>query len=102
MLKNFRSYQMAKDLYRNVTKIKSKYYMQNQVERAALSVVLNLREGAGRQKTREKARFYNIALGSLREVQGVLDLLGKTNLYKKADHLGACIYNLIEATRKPY
>ncbi len=99
MLENFRTYNLAKELYRATTKIKAKYYLKNQMERAALRVVLNLGEGTGRRQKRDKARFYTVALGSLREVQSTLDLLERIDLYRQADTLGAHIWRLIQATQ---
>ncbi len=43
--------------------------LTSQMRRAALSVTSNLAEGFGRSSTKEKLQFYNIALGSLTELQ---------------------------------
>lgn len=96
MLQKFRSYQLAKELYLDIKKVKAEYYVKDQMRRAALSVALNLCEGAGKIKPQDKIRFYTIAHGSLRELQGVLDILELKHLYKKADILGAHIWKLIQ------
>ncbi len=46
---------------------------RDQLERASLSVVLNIAEGAGRRAPRDKARFYSIARGSANESVALLD-----------------------------
>ena len=47
----------------------------DQLNRAVASVVLNIAEGAGEYRPREKARFYRMARRSANEASGVLDLL---------------------------
>ena len=49
--------------------------LRDQLERASLSVVLNLAEGAGRRSVREKRRFYTIARGSATECAAAVDVL---------------------------
>ena len=44
------------------------------LRRAVASQVLNIAEGAGRRTLRERAKFLDIARGSARECQAVLDL----------------------------
>ncbi len=46
----------------------------DQLRRAGDSVLLNLCEGAGRPRGREKAHFYEIARGSGTECAGILDV----------------------------
>ncbi len=46
---------------------------RDQLDRASLSVVLNIAEGAGRRAPRDKARFYSIARGSANESVALLD-----------------------------
>jgi four helix bundle protein len=48
------------------------YVVTAQVRRAALSIPSNIAEGAARQGRREFARYLNIALGSLAELQYLL------------------------------
>jgi four helix bundle protein len=54
---------------------KAGYNVRDQFERAALSVVLNIAEGAGRRSRRERRRFYLIARGSAAECGALLDVL---------------------------
>src|SRR5204863_714967 len=49
--------------------------LSDQLDRASLSVPLNIAEGAGRVSPRERARHYAIARGSAVECLACLDLL---------------------------
>lgn len=49
--------------------------VRDQLERASLSVVLNIAEAGGRRSRRDKARYYAIARGSATEVAALLDVL---------------------------
>jgi four helix bundle protein len=60
--------------------------LRDQLERASLSVVLNLAEGAGRRSIREKRRFYTIARGSATECAAAVDVLRLRRLAP----VGAC------------
>ena len=54
--------------------------LRDQLDRAALSIVLNTAEGAGRVGPADKARFYAMARGSAMEWAAVLDVLRITRL----------------------
>jgi four helix bundle protein len=49
--------------------------LRDQFDRASVSIVLNVAEGAGRVSPPDKARFYAMARGSATECAAVLDLL---------------------------
>lgn len=49
--------------------------LSDQLDRASISVPLNIAEGAGRSTSRERARHYTIARGSAVECLACLDLL---------------------------
>ena len=49
--------------------------LSDQLDRASLSVPLNIAEGAGRSGPRDQARHYAIARGSTFECLAILDLL---------------------------
>ena len=51
-----------------------KFGMISQIRRAALSVHLNIAEGASRKSEKERKRFYEIARGSIIEVDAALDV----------------------------
>jgi four helix bundle protein len=58
--------------------------LRDQLERASLSVVLNLAEAGGRRSRRDKARFYGYARGSATEVAALLDVLERRRLASPA------------------
>lgn len=51
-------------------------YLAHQLRRAALSVVLNIAEGAGEVSVREKVRFYRLARRSANEAAAALEAIG--------------------------
>jgi four helix bundle protein len=51
-----------------------KFGMISQIRRAALSVHLNIAEGASRKSETERKRFYEIARGSVIEIDAALDI----------------------------
>jgi four helix bundle protein len=54
--------------------------LRDQLERASLSVVLNIAEGAGRRSRKDKARHYAIARGSAMEAAAIVDVIARRNL----------------------
>ena len=65
-----------------------KFAMVSQIRRAALSVHLNVAEGCSRKSLAERKRFYEIARGSLIEVDTAIDIaieLGYTTKQKLLD-----------------
>lgn len=88
---------MAKDLYRSSQELHLKDPTKDQLDRASLSIVLNLAEGSAKETLKDRKRFYVIALGSLREAQAIFELLGDRALDQShvADTLGASLYRLI-------
>ena len=51
-----------------------KFGMISQIRRAALSVHLNIAESASRKSETERKRFYEIARGSIIEIDAALDI----------------------------
>jgi four helix bundle protein len=100
-LHNFKSYQLAKALYQECSKTNIHGSgLRDQLLRASSSVALNLAEGSAKRSPKDRARFYEIALASLREVQAIFDLKELSTLQTKADILGAHVYSLVRATRR--
>lgn len=63
--------------------------LQDQLERASLSAVLNVAEGAGRHSRKEKRHFYAIARGSAMETAAAIDVLRARRLAPEAACLTA-------------
>jgi len=82
--------------------IQGSRHLKDQLHRAASSVALNLAEGTGRSSAREQKRFFDIAMGSLRECQAALDLCPETGSEAQivGDRLGAHLYRLIQAVSR--
>ncbi len=94
-MKNFRSYQMALELYKKSKGQKLPYFLKSQLERAASSVVLNLAEVSARTSKKERTRFYIIAFASLSEIQALIDMEASLKaLEPSADELVANLYKL--------
>jgi four helix bundle protein len=55
-------------------------YLADQLQRAALSIVLNIAEGAGKYSGDDKAAFYARARGSTTECAAVLDVCARLEL----------------------
>ena len=98
MLKTFRSYQLAKELYTTCKTLPAQGEVRDQLLRASLSVCLNLAEGSGKLGRKDQRKFYVIALGSLRETQAIIDIENYKSVAILADNLGACIWRLIQNT----
>ena len=95
MLTSFKSYQLSLQLYRGCEQVNAPHHLKDQLRRAALSVVLNLAEGSAKPTAKERRRFYSIALASAREVQALIEILGRRDLWSAADQVGACLYRLV-------
>ncbi len=54
--------------------LEEKFAMSSQIRRAALSVHLNIAEGFSRKSEKERKRFFEIARGSLIEIDAALDI----------------------------
>ena len=101
-MRNFRTYNLAKDFYRMIKPLKLKRPLGDQLSRAAASIALNLMEGYGRSTLVDQRRFFSIALGSVRECQAVFDLAEDevtTELKSHLDHLGASVWRLLHPKR---
>ena len=97
-MKKFKTYQLANQFYRESNNLSLRGPIKNQFQRACLSIVLNLAEGSAKSSHKERRKFYEISLGSLREVQAMLTLVNHQKLIKEADKLGAFLYKLCKNT----
>jgi len=60
--------------------------LRDQLDRASVSIVLNIAEGAGRRTPADKAHFFTIARGSTTECAAVLELLAARGLMAAQAH----------------
>ena len=97
-MERFKTYQLAKQFYHKSNNLSLRGPIKNQFQRACLSIVLNLAEGSAKSSYKERRKFYEISLGSLREVQTILTLINHQKLIKEADKLGASLYKLCKNT----
>ena len=97
-MKNFRTFQIAVEFYRAAKTLPLKGELKDQLNRASLSIALNLAEARGRATVKDQKRFFNIAFGSLREVQGIMiiESLENTDTFRLLDKLAAHLYKLIQ------
>ena len=58
-------------------------YLSDQLQRAALSIPLNIAEGAGEYAVDEKIRFYRMAKRSATECAGILDVCHRLELIEE-------------------
>jgi four helix bundle protein len=59
---------------------KGRAYLADQIQRAAVSIPLNVAEGAGEFSRKDKARFYRIALRSATDSAALLDVCRRLKL----------------------
>lgn len=86
-------HQLVLDIYKTTQKFPKEelFALTSQLRRAAISFTSNIAEGFGRFSFKEKAQFYSIALGSLREIQNQLlvardlDYITKENFKQLAE-----------------
>ena len=99
-MKNFRTYEISKKFYHMVENIEWPPHLRDQALRAASSVALNLAEDAGLPSKKQKSRHYNIAMGSLREVQAALEINRSADtgqVLVTADNIAAHLYKLCQS-----
>ena len=97
-MKNFRTLNSAVEFYHLAQQLPLKKHLKDQLDRASLSIALNLAEGRARKNVTDQKRFFNIAFGSLREVQAILLIIGLENSSeaKLLDSVAAQLYRLIQ------
>ena len=62
-------------------------YLSDQLHRAALSISLNIAEGAGEYAVDEKVRFYRMAKRSATECASILDVCQKLQLVDESKYI---------------
>ena len=89
--KNLKVWQKADELAIETYKITRKfpkdelYGITSQLRRASLSVPTNIAEGYARKGDKELARYINISIGSLAEVEYLLDFSWRLGFMKEED-----------------
>lgn len=63
--------------------MEEKFGLSSQIRRAATSVHLNIAEGSSRKSVVERKRYYEIARGSIIEIDAALDILYDLNYLKE-------------------
>ena len=79
------SQDLALERYK-VTKLfpaEEKFAMVQQIRRAALSVHLNIAEGCSRKSKIERIRYFEIARGSVIEIDSALDIAFKLSIRQR-------------------
>jgi four helix bundle protein len=101
-MKTFRTLELAIQFHHELSSLKLKGHLKDQLFRAAASIALNLAEGNAKSTIRDKRNFFHMAFGSLRECQTILKLLRIENVKpcKTADELGAHLYKLVNSRIK--
>ena len=86
----FECYRLTKKL-----PVEEKFGMITQIRRAALSVHLNIAEGASRKSESERKRYFEIARGSVIEIDAALDIATDLEYLKniQTENLGKSMIN---------
>lgn len=79
------SYSLTLEVYRLTKELpeSEKFNLISQLRRAALSVHLNIAEGSSRKSLPERKRYYEIARGSVIEIDAALDITVGLNYINK-------------------
>ena len=111
------AYQKAKNFRKQVSAILKTYKIEepfrSQLNRASLSIVLNIAEESGRYSKADRKNFFIIARGSVFECMAITDLLSDemiipkemyAPLHTEADELSRLLYisinNLLQNSKK--
>ena len=80
-------YQMAMEFQALVIacRFRGQPALRSQLERASMSIALNIAEGVGRRLPADKARFYGIARGSAMECAAAFDIIRLRRLVPEED-----------------
>lgn len=100
-----RSIDFADALFQVADALPQKYQLSlgEQLRRAALSIPTNIAEGSGRDSSKSRSYFYQIAKGSVYETVSLLVMLGKRGLlsreayrthYNEANEIAAILTKL--------
>jgi four helix bundle protein len=81
------SRQFAVECYKltNRLPVSEKFGLISQIRRAVLSVHLNIAEGSSRKSETERKRYFEIARGSVIEIDAALDIASDLQYLQQAD-----------------
>lgn len=63
--------------------------LKDQLERSSISIVLNITEGNGKSSSKDRCRYFDIALGSTFESAACIDIISRKNILKSEKTLEA-------------
>lgn len=91
LVEKLRVYQKALDFAEQTSKLcenfpKGTYYLTDQLNRAALSIPLNIAEGNGRWHKAERRNFFYIARGSCHECVPILEICFRRKFISTESH----------------
>ena len=91
MFENLEVYQKAINFADQITQLtrqfpKGYYYLSDQLNRAAISISVNIAEGNGRFTKADRKNFFTIARGSIQECVPLLELMRRRQLIDEATH----------------
>ena len=101
-MRHLKSYQLAVQFYRQAKAVSLPHYLKDQLRRAALSIALNISEGTGKSSRADRLRFWEFAMGSIRECQAIFEVESDSFTASQKDlldHLAASTYKLIRQSR---
>ena len=100
-MKNFRTFDLAVSFYHLSASLNLRGALKDQLQRAALSVPLNLTEGRAKPTLKDQKKFFAVAFASAKECQTILQIAGLEAhiAWTMLDSLAAHIYRLIEKAR---
>lgn len=101
-MSEFRTLTLAKTYYSLGSRHNLPAHLKDQFLRSSSSISLNLAEGNAKTSLRDRLRIFEIAYGSFRESQTILELasINDTKLLASGDELGANLYKLVQALKK--
>ena len=93
---------------RSDAQVRTNYAIKDQINRASLSIPLNIAEGSARSSSRDRAHFYVIARASAAECAALVDVMHKRKfidatefaaLKTKCNQVSTLLYKMIQSTR---
>ena len=100
-MKNFRTFDLAVSFYHLSASLNLRGALKDQLQRAALSIPLNLTEGRAKPTLKDQKRFFAVAFASAKECQAILQIAGLQEhaAWLVLDSVTAHIFRLIERAR---